>query len=193
MKDLSSFFGSEVFRPTVTLLIPGFIASVAFLEMIQRYINDNVKVSLGLETHSLWFAYLLLFIAAGLIVEGFGSFIESKFYDVWIKKSYNIKHLEQWNQYLRLAFGVEPVGHRYLRTIVLRMKFELGLCVSILISAVSCLCLKVSAKEILWSDGGCFLVLLCVVAYLFLEGYSSAKLLSDVRAELLKGITVIKI
>jgi hypothetical protein len=40
------------------------------------------------------------------------------------------RHAKEWFDYLRLAFEREPVGHRYLRTLVLRLKFELGMAVA---------------------------------------------------------------
>ena len=48
------------------------------------------------------------------------------------------EHLDQrwteWYSYLRLAFRVEPVGQRYLRTLVLRLKFELNASLALVIA-----------------------------------------------------------
>jgi hypothetical protein len=74
---VTAVFQSEVFRPIVTLVVPGFFAISTF------------AIGGGSE-----------------------------------------RHREDGFDYLRLAFDEEPVGQRYIRTLVLRLKFELGMTVA---------------------------------------------------------------
>ena len=74
-------------------------------------------------------AIIALGIFCGLVLEDFGARIEDclfrrRFPDDKEKEA----RYQDWYDYLRLAYDVEPVGFRYLSTLVLRLKFELGCC-----------------------------------------------------------------
>jgi hypothetical protein len=51
-------------------------------------------------------------------------------------------HFEEWYDYLRLAFAKEPIGHRYLRSLVLRMKFELAMTIASIPFALGAFAIK---------------------------------------------------
>jgi hypothetical protein len=91
-------------------------------------------------------------------------------------------HLEEWFKYLRIAFDKEPVGQRYLKTLVLRLKFELGMTIASLPFAGGALCLQAPC----WWRVGIFCFALGAFAFFWLEAKSSNKALSDLRRELLK-------
>ena len=75
-------------------------------------------------------------IAMGLLMEDIGSRMESRWFDKHLTgKSGFSRHHEEWGRYLRLTFSTEPVGQRYLRTILLRFKFEVGTAVALLLSS----------------------------------------------------------
>jgi hypothetical protein len=123
MPNFFSAFTSEVFRPLVTLLIPGAIAiSTWFVGFLWRFPDLRRLVS-----NNPGEAVLLLVLAmtfAGLTLEDMGARVET-----WLdtnKNKQDGKHLANWYAYLRTAFVADPIGRRYIRTLVLRLKFELG-------------------------------------------------------------------
>ena len=135
MKEFTATFHSEVFRPVVSLVVPGFFAvatiSVAAWQRFQIVppLVDGHPATAG----------VIVFIAiltAGLTLEDLGARLEGLF-DDWLceVKGYE-RHKEDWHDYLRLAFDKEPIGHRYLRSLVLRLKFELGMTFALVCFAV---------------------------------------------------------
>lgn len=124
MPNFFSAFTSEVFRPLVTLLIPGAIAvSTWFVGLLWHFAALRTLVR---DNHTeVAFVLLLAMIFAGLVVEDIGarfeSFLDSR------RDAQDGKHLDNWYAYLRTAFKADPIGRRYLRTLVLRLKFELGI------------------------------------------------------------------
>jgi hypothetical protein len=134
MKELFSAFGSEVFRPLVTLVVPGSIAvSTFFIGLLQQFHEFNDLVSKNHAESA--FVLLLVVLVAGLIIEDIGARLET-FLD-WIA-NWRTKgsHNDEWNAYLRLAFKTEPGGRRYLRTLVVRLKFELGTAIGLVFALV---------------------------------------------------------
>jgi len=169
MPNFFSAFTSEVFRPLVTLFIPGAIAISTwfvgllwhFHEMRTLAYNNHAEVGLVLG---------LAVTFAGLVLEDMGARVED-----WLDKRKNKldgTHRDNWYAYLRTAFKADPIGRRYLRTLVLRLKFELGIAFAMLSAGVGLLWL--------WSMGlSCKVVviteLLCIsfTAWGFIEGCSS--------------------
>lgn len=184
MKEIFSAFGSEIFRPLVTIVIPGAMAiSVWFVVVLQKFTQLCVLAE-GNHTETT-LLLVLASIAAGLLVEDIGSRIESRFLDksLGAQPAFSA-HSEEWNQYLRLVFKTEPVGQRYLRAILLRFKFELGTAIALLSSGIGLLLTTLSlCKALTW-----FVVFIAIAAYLILvEARSSHRLLSKIRHEILKG------
>lgn len=180
MKELTSAFHSEVFRPVVSLVVPGFYAtstlSFAFWQRfpnIQKLVDDHPGTATTIM--------VLMVLTSGLIAEDLGARIE-RYFDESLSRVVGYEHhLEQWFDYLRLAFDKEPVGHRYLRTLVLRLKFELGMTVASV--PFSCGALWIEAPCI-WRIG--FVIGSIVIAvYFWHEARCSNKALSDLRRELL--------
>jgi hypothetical protein len=124
MKEFVSAFSSEVFRPLVTLIAPGAFAlstwsigAFSKFEVLRHLAQQHRPEAVVLFV----FACLLV----GLLLEAVGSTVEGELFDKWIvKKQGREKHMQEWYEYLRLAFRVEPVGHRYMRTLVLHLKWN---------------------------------------------------------------------
>ncbi len=118
-------FQSEVFRPLVTLLIPGGLATSSWLvALCLRF----PKLRVSIATHSAE-SYIILFLAVtatGIILEDLGAKIEIRFDNAANKRS-DDKFDNEWYAYLRTAFVCDPIGRGYLRTLVLRLKFQLGI------------------------------------------------------------------
>jgi hypothetical protein len=124
-----SAFTSEVFRPLVTLLIPGAIAiSTWFVGLLWHFHDLQILVH-----HNHTDAALVLLLAmtfAGLVLEDMGARVETR----WDRRKdkQDGKHVDNWYAYLRTAFKADPIGRRYIRTLVLRLKFELGITLAML-------------------------------------------------------------
>lgn len=159
--DSIAVLKQDVTRSLTIYLMPGFVAAWPFIQTLQlkfpdvgAYLRDNSEV--------LILTYILVSYIVGLILEDVGSNIESWYSDrVAIRqmarrsfknqkssnKDEEIKTLIQfreeqraefddvWNKFMRLSYGENstPVGHRALRNVVLRLKFELSMGLAILI------------------------------------------------------------
>lgn len=187
MPNFFSAFTSEVFRPLVTLLIPGAIAiSTWFAGLLWRF-SDLRALVYGNHTETA----LTLFLAmtfAGLVLEDLGAHVETEF--DWIRDGKDNKYIDDWYAYLRTAFKADPIGRRYVRTLVLRLKFELGVGFGMLSAAIGILWL--------WHiglGGGTVVVgeILCglFAFYGFYEGWSTHNTLGINRANLLREIRIV--
>jgi hypothetical protein len=184
MKEILSGFGSEVFRPFVTLLLPGAISISSWVvaalwgcDSIRKIVDPNRGETLGVV--------VLLALFFGLICDDLGARLESG----WLDKRTTDglpkeKHEENWYRYLRLAFTVEPVGHRYLRTLVLHLKFELdaGVAFVMALPGIWWLPLTYGCRTALT------LPVIVAVLYLIFEGRSTHEVLRRLRLEMLTGV-----
>jgi hypothetical protein len=183
--NLSSTFNAEVFRPIATIAVPG---SFAILPYVLIATHKYEGLILFWDKHEATFIVIitLIVIAVGLVLENLGSEIEARIWDPLCKKS-NSCHDTNWYKYLRKAFAVEPIGQRYLRTIILRMKFELGFSVSLIpfwigMIWLNCIKLNLSKNTMIWASVGVAILFI----YMLFASYCSSKLLGKLRAELIK-------
>jgi hypothetical protein len=186
MKELFSAFGTGVFRPLMTLFAPGVVSILPWLiGLMQRFpslyeiINNNrTESALSLS---------LLALMIGLLLEDFGGHFEAHVLDKNRNAQTKDEHSREWNQYLRVAFRCEPVGARYMRNILLRMKFELGMAGACLIAAFGFF-----ETTLDWTTS----VLLGITAaglasILLLMARSSHYVLSQTRSLLLQGLILL--
>jgi len=124
----------------------------------------------------------LVVITCGLIAENFGSRIEFLFDKRLAKKENHERHREEWFKYLQLAFKCEPVGQRYIRTLVLHLKFELGMAVASPVLAIGVMFLRASDAL----RGGVFVGAFILSGYFLFEASETHCALSEVRHELLQ-------
>ena len=188
MKELFSAFGSEVFRPMMTIFAPGALAiSSWFVGFLQTY--QSVK-SLAYANHTeTAFLLVLTSFIIGLLIENVGSTIESQIFDRWRESREGWENHElEWYSYLRRAYRVEPVGHRYMRTLVLHLKFELAIGVSLLLFASGLFITNLSRSECWWTMTGCGLA---AVYLIWFEALRSHFALSRLRQELLRTIDIV--
>jgi hypothetical protein len=187
MPNFFSAFTSEVFRPLVTLLIPGAIAiSTWFVSLLWHFhdlrtlvFNNHAEVGMVL---------VLAMTFVGLVLEDMGARVETLF-DARRERQ-DGEHLDNWYSYLRTAFKADPIGRRYLRTLVLRLKFELGIAFAMLTAGLEILWLwsmGLSGKTVLITE------LLCVLftALGFTEAWSTHDTLAKNRANLLQEIRIV--
>lgn len=186
MKDIFAAFGSEVFRPLVTLLVPGAVGLAPwFLGLVQRYADIYGLVSRNHAESALLLALVALI--SGMLLEDLGSRIESTFFDNARNRVTSGRHNSDWKAYLRVAYKLEPVGARYIRTILLRMKFELGMSSAVILAAggIFTTTFRLGVKAAIAVGASTLAVLL------FCEARSSHRVLSETRNILLEGVTVL--
>src|SRR5207245_3973826 len=101
-------------------------------------------------------------IAIGLILENLGGRIEAV-WDKFINRNNN-GHKDKLEAYLRLKVESEFVGQRYLRTVLVRMKFELAMLPALVSFAFGLIWLQ--SLYTLWTSLR-FKMLLATIAGLF--------------------------
>lgn len=187
--DVFSGLRADLFRVVVTIVIPG---SAAVAPWVALLVAEYPGLGAFAEAHTTLAtsALLALIVAAAHLVENWGSWVEVLWDAILARDDH--RHHSNWNKYLRLAFKTEPVGHRYLRTITLRMKFELNMAVALVVGGIGLNALNrevglLGPSAIRIASG----LIVLVIAYLLYESYASAAVLARVRAEVLKGVTVI--
>lgn len=184
--NLFAAFQSEVFRPLVTLLIPGVFGMSSWIMVLFWKYPYLKALALAncVET-----AVILFFVipAAGMMIEDLGARFET-YRDGKLNTKPKGEHLRIWYDYLRTAYekDKEPIGRGYIRTVVLRLKFELGMAIASIITVAG-----VAMLYFLGLRGGralLFVVLLSLLAvYEGAEGIASHKLLARTRRELMRG------
>jgi hypothetical protein len=185
--DATSVLRTDVFRSVVTIIIPGLVATSPFLALVARYcpwLSEFVRQNAGLSS----LALLLIAMTAGHVIEDLGSRIEAHFWDACLKRR-NKRFIQEWKDYLRLAFEHEPVGQHYLKTILLRFKFETNLAVSLIVSLLG----MISYGVVVGGPGYCVcsgILFPLLAAYLLYESKTSCKVLADIRHQLLKGVII---
>src|SRR6478752_7991876 len=148
-------FQSEVFRPLVTLLIPGALALSSWLIALTWRFQSLKSVMAGHTSET----YLILFFVItclGIVIEDLGARIELHF-DKLANQKTDGKHDEQWFGYLRTAFVSEPIGRGYIRSLVLRLKFQIGILLSSIVAGLGVVWLMFLGLD---CKGGILLILL---------------------------------
>jgi hypothetical protein len=187
MPNFFSAFTTDVFRPIATILIPGAIAiSTWFIGLVWHFAAIRDLTSNRTETS---LVLLLAMIFGGMVVEDAGSTYESRLDNI-AKNTTHGKHEEEWDRYLRLVFKDSPIGRRYLGTLVLRLKFELGIAFAMLSAALGLLWLLylgLNGTTFVWTE----LVCLGFTVWGLWEACKTHDLLARTRHNLLKGLDVV--
>lgn len=188
MPNFFAAFTNEVFRPLATLLIPGAIGvSTWFIAMVWQY---SILRELVSRNHAeTGFVLFLATVFAGMVLEDFGARYEVLL-DGWADHRTANEHSNNWWKYLQTIFKSEPVGRRYARTLVLRLKFELGVAFGMISAGLGVIWLS-----FLGLSGGAVLVSLLVTllftAWGLFEAKDTHKLLSKTRAKILESVNII--
>ena len=171
----------DLIKTISTVLFPGTIAISPYLWVAQSKWPD--LASKACRHEGLTFIILLiLIVGVGMLMEDFGSEVEGRSLDKWGKPQ---DHFTQWEKFLALAFkkDEEPTGHRYIRTIVARLKFELGAFCGILV-AIPGFIWGCSLNPNAFSCSGLAGILASLIAIeviLLFEAWSSSEILARTR------------
>jgi hypothetical protein len=191
MKELFAAFNTDFFRALTTLIIPGALAVstwsvqlVLTFDPLKKLVEDNHVESA--------FVLFVAVVFVGLVIEDVGSRIESLL-DNRADKNTQGQHSKEWYAYLKTAFVCEPIGRRYIRTLVTRLKFELGTAIGILVADIGLGWLWVGGFASLRLSLTLLLLSLIVAVYLGLfEASASHRLLGKARSAMLDEIRVVK-
>lgn len=176
-------------RVLIQLIIPGLTATFPWLIIFLnhhkedcKYILDNISLLVTIS--------VLISLVTGIIFENIGSFIEVHLYDKRNSKN-DPNYLRTWEEYLLLNYaGKEPIGHRYIRNILLRMKFELSFGCALIPMAIGLITLDYQHEIFQYCIVKCllfYLIPLGTFIYLiFWEGQSSSIVLAKTRKSLVE-------
>ena len=174
-------------RVLIQLIIPGLTGVFPFLIIFlnhyhfeRDFLYKNLTLFIPLIS--------ILSLIMGIVLENIGSYVEVKYYDEKNKKNEKIdpNYEDTWKKFLALNYGAhQPAGHRYLRNILLRMKFELSFGFALIFMAGGLIILD-NQHPIFESN--CprlfFLYLIPFFAFcwlVFKDGYDSSKVLAQTR------------
>lgn len=191
MKELFAAFNRDFFRALATLIIPGSIALSSWaVYLVLRF--ERLKVLVSNNHIETAFPLFILMVFIGLVIEDIGSRIEARM-DTSADRATNGQHTKDWYSYLKTAFVCEAIGRRYIRTLVTRLKFELGTSVRLLIADVGVVILYVDSLLSLRALIVFLALSLVLAGYLALvEARASHRLLAKARTEMLGDIRIIK-
>ena len=182
---MMELFRREIFRPVMTLLVPGATALAPYI-LILLASYPPLSAFLDKSPTSVLVVALLCGVAMGLVIEDIGSCIE-KGWDRLLEKKTG-KHKSDWEAYLTLTLDNDSIAMEYMSDILLSMKFELGFSLALLIAWPG-LCWYNWLFDVF--SGVAFaivsvLLIFPLAVYLLWESFSSAKLLGRTRALLLE-------
>lgn len=191
MKELFAAFNADFFRALATLIIPGSIALSSWsVELVLRF--ERLKELVSNNHIETAFVLFVLVVFIGLVIEDIGSRIEA-FMDGRADKATNGQQTKDWYSYLKTAFVCEAIGRRYIRTLVTRLKFELGTSVGLLVADIGLLILYLDGFLSLPGLSVFVTLSLALAAYLGLvEAPASHRLLGKARTEMLDEIRIVK-
>jgi hypothetical protein len=187
MPNFFSAFASDVFRPIVTLIIPGAIGiSTWFIALLLDF--PSLRALVGENHTECSFVLLLAMIFAGLVLEDVGARWET-ILDDRADRQTNKLHSTHWFDYLRTAFRSEPIGRGYLRALVLRLKFELGTAFAMISAGAGVV--RLLFLGVNWRSMG-IVELLCIgfTIWCLSEASKTHDLLARTRTELLRGVNI---
>jgi len=179
--DLTSALRGDAFRPFATIVAPGALGVAPFAVLLYAH---NPPAGAFWDTHPIATGIGLFIgsLAAGLVFEDLGARVEGGI--DWVLDKRDPHHLPTWKQYLLLVLSPEPIGQRYLRTLVFRLKFELAVLGSLPAQLVGWL-LVLRAQDAPGSAvRACVIAGIVVGVWFLFEAYDSAKTLGDLRGDL---------
>jgi hypothetical protein len=144
--DLTSALKNEVLRPLAITVVPGASAVAPYVVLVHHYNPDFTHFG---DRYPVLYVALVLFgvLAAGFVLEDIGARIEANIWDPLIERDTG-SQMEDWHSLMLYSQVPEPVGHRYMRTMTLRFKFELSFGLSLI--AMWFGLLWIESTKILW-------------------------------------------
>lgn len=166
------------------IVIPGLIAIFPWF-LLFIHSHPNAKNYLIANPSIIITTLIFLSLIAGTILENLGGRFEVLYLDYKNSKK-DSEYEEIWKKFLLLKYtGEEPIGHRYIRNILHRMKFELSAGVALIPMQIGLIILNNQRPIFENHVQTCILIIffpLAICLYLlFVEAPSSSKVLADTR------------
>lgn len=180
--DLTSSVRSDTLPAVGSFLVPGAVLSIPYVALawgtphnLKAFVDANQGVSTA--------AAALLVVAAGLLVDSIGSYVE--YYIIDLQHKNRAAMLKRWQEYLRIAWKTEPVGQHYLRRILTIFKFELNLLVASAATIPGTLALAYYGVLPVHALIAIFTISVALLIYLFRASVASSVLLDELREQLI--------
>jgi len=184
--DAASALKPDVYRVTAIVLVPGFVASAPWvasvfwpqLQSVETWKDATVPISLTA------FGIVLVI---GFILEDLGSRIETCWADRWLAR--RARRLSQlWWLYLSQKTDSEIIAQRYLRSTLLRFKFELSMIPAALFSAIGLGVGESLGHGLGWHKTLAIMIaLIGLMIYFLFEVLSASALLARVRRTVIRA------
>ncbi len=177
-------FNRQVLRGLTTLVIPGAVILASYLALLAYHFPGWADYWLT-NPGSTLIIVLVVSLAAGMIIDNLGGLIESRILDKILSYK-DSDHMKNWEEYLACPDDERIVAYGYLRSLLLRMKFELNLSVAFILAIPGLY--QIGKLNCFWSSWAeaSFLsslsIFIVIILYLLWESYQSAKNLSKVRS-----------
>lgn len=171
-------------RVLIQILIPGLIGALPWLFILMDVFPSFHAFLFSCDRLMLVLVGVLFGVTTGLFLENAGAMIEVHVHDCRLKGKY--KDFDDcWRQFLQLSYEHEPVGHRYLRNLLMRMKFELSMGCALVSLSIGVMLYDLShvimgdiiERKIIFHSG----LWLGAIYLIFFESYKSANLLATTR------------
>lgn len=177
-------------RVFIQLITPGLLAVFPFILLFFDARPDVRDFFIQDSKGLLVISVVMIALIMGIILENIGSRIEVNIYDIQLanrKKDY----FETWEKFLLIQYqGGEPIGHRYLRNILFRMKFELSAGVGLLIMTAGLAIYNIEHtifKSTVLNISIVYVLPIATSVYLLVfEGWRSAEVLAECRKALVE-------
>lgn len=170
-------------RVLMQLVLPGAIAAFPFLSLYFDRQPDVYKVLTQDSITYLVTFCLFISLLVGFGIEGIGSRLEVFRFDKCLKTKFP-EFNSTWEKYLQLSYKNDPIGQRYLRNIVFRMKLELSMALSLICLNLGMICYE--RYYTVFFDKLLNISILHIIPafasiYLYQEAWASAKVLHNTR------------
>jgi len=183
--DPTTAVRTDTLPAIATVVAPGAFGSAPYAWAALSH-ADGVREFLDHHEAIAVAATVLIWIVAGLLIESLGSYVEVYFIDH--PRPDHSKMLENWWRFLRSSWKTEPIGLHYLRRMLVSFKFELNMSVAAMTMTPGFAILAfrgdVGPLTTFFTIGLCF----AAAAGLFSMAETSAKVLADVRAQLIEEL-----
>jgi len=186
--DFKEAFNRELFRPLATIIAPGATLVAPYTALLMHYQRDLIFFWHD-NSGSVLLILAVFTVAAGLALEDIGAQIESRLWDTKLDAENGV-HLATWHKYLLTTYELnrEPIGQHYLRSVVLRLKFELGLSVALFGAWPGWLWLYlVTDRFSTYFFAPASVIWLASAGYVLRESFESSHTLGEVRHLLIHG------
>jgi hypothetical protein len=122
VKAITGLVSQDSLASVISLLIPGlFVASPVAASVLDRFPSAADLAGRHEAVAVTIFGFSVLFF--GLLCDVVRSRVEWAYFDPRVDSRAK-DHNSNWALFLRMAYEVEPIGHRYIRRMLATMKFE---------------------------------------------------------------------